>query len=417
MLTKISRQFWLWGFIVAHLTAPNALAGSQQVIHTFTGADGQFPEATLVQDASGRLYGTTANGGNHSPNCGSDGCGVVFVLSPQERGAWRYQLLYAFTGGDDGWWPVGKLAIGAGGTLYGTTQFGGPNGQGTVFRLEPEGGGPWTESVIHTFGFGLDGTWPQAGLTLDATGKLYGTTSQGAGSTGVAYKLTPNLDGSWTEEVLYAFGSAPFDPANPASDLVFDTAGNLYGTSRLGGNFGHGTVFELSPGSGLWSETVLYSFSGRNQDEGDPQAAVRLDSSGNIYGTTSGEASAKGVFGNAFKLVPHLGAWQFHTLHLFGFGDDGITPMSGLTPDRANNLYGTTLSGGANGTGTVYQLIRGANGAWTEKVVFSFPTCCSGNNPGGNPYSGVTIGQRGALFTAAAFGGSSGAGEIYKITQ
>jgi uncharacterized repeat protein (TIGR03803 family) len=190
---------------------------------------------------------------------------------------------------------------------------------------------------------------------------------------------------------------------------VFDAAGNLYGTSRTGGTFQHGTIFQLSQTSGVWTGKVIYSFSGNNRDEGDPEGPVILDSLGNVYGTTGGN-SLKGISGNVFELTPNLGGWQFRTVHLFGSDGDGAFPLSGLTPNRTGTLYGTTFRGGANDTGAVYQLARGNSRTWVESVIFSFPAA------GGNPYAGVTIGQGGIVFVPAAFGGSASSGEIYQIT-
>jgi uncharacterized repeat protein (TIGR03803 family) len=312
-------------------------AGTEAVLYDFTnGADGGYPNAGLVRDAEGDLYGTTAGGGLSSQ-------GVVFRVAP--GGA--ETVLYDFTGGLDGGYPNGGLIRDASGNLYGTTFSSGANGFGTVFKLAPSG----LETVLYNFAGGLtDGANPQAGLARDAAGNLYGTTlNGGALSHGMVFKCT--LRG--TETVLHSFAGASTDGSGPAAGLLRDSAGNLYGTTNAGGSGGNGIVFKLDAAG---SETPLYNFEG-GADGRDPSAVLDQDSQGNFYGATqfggSGpcEFSACGVI---FGLSP-VGAES--VLHSFsGFPTDGAIPYGGLIPDGSGNLYGTTSQGGVSNCGTVFEL-------------------------------------------------------------
>src|SRR5580658_2424053 len=263
-----------------------ALAGaawaqaSEQVIYNFpvSGQSGTIPSSKLLSDSSGRLYGVTDAGG-------SANSGTVFELSAPVNGARSFHVLHEFTGlVTDARNPEGNLVFDAAGNLYGMA-LGGKYNSGAVYKLTPNVGGAWTESIIYNFVY----NYPMAGLTIDAAGNLYGTTYQGSdsGYLGSVFELSPNSDGSWTQTELHVFGAFN-DGAMPAAELVFDTAGNLYGTTIAGGVHGYGTVFEVSPTSdGHWTEKVLYSFPGGATLQ-RPEAPVWLDSAGNIYGTTAG---------------------------------------------------------------------------------------------------------------------------------
>jgi uncharacterized repeat protein (TIGR03803 family) len=262
--------------------------------------DGASPHAGLISDQSGALYGTTAGGG-------ANGHGTVFKLTPPSvsGGAWTEPVLYSFTGDAN----PSVLIFDASGALYGMTLYGGASSGGTVFQLRPPStpGGNWTETLLYSFSGGSDGARPEAGLILDATGALYGTTLYGGVyNIGTVYKLTPPTvaGGLWTETVLYRFGSTVGDGAFPLSSLLFDASGALYGTTGAiavggGGGSGNGTVFKLLPPtatSGKWTETVLHNFSGG--DGAQPEAGLIADASGALYGTTNtgGSASQGTVF-------------------------------------------------------------------------------------------------------------------------
>ena len=191
----------------------------------------------------------------------------MFKLAPNPDGTWTERVLYSFTGGADGLIPLAGLVFDAAGNLYGTTGYGGADGSGVVFKLAPNPDGTWTESVLYSFTGYADGSIPGAGLIFDPTGNLYGTTTSGGpfsagecpAGCGVVFKLAPNPDGTWTESVLHSFTGA--DGQYPRAGLVFDVAGNLYGTTNGGGPDNDGVVFKLKPNlDGTWTESVLYSF-------------------------------------------------------------------------------------------------------------------------------------------------------------
>lgn len=228
-----------------------------------------------------------------------------------------------------------------------------------------------TEQILYEFGMQADsGGQPYAPLIFDNAGNLYGTTSAGGLSlNGTAFKLSPNGDGTWTRTTLYDFGSIPGDGADPVAGLAFDSAGNLYGTTRVGGANGNGTVFKLTPNpSGYWTETQLYSFQS-GTDGSEPFAGVVLDADGHVYGTT--EIGGQG-YGTVFELAPLAnGTWKEHLIHTFTGGSDGGQPFGGVVIDASGNLYGNAGSGGANSCGLVFEFSKSA-GAWHEQVVHMF---------------------------------------------
>ena len=273
--------------------------------------DGGFPYAGVILDHAGNLYGTTVYGGNSANNCngGNLNCGVVYKLTPKSGGGWTESVLYNFTGGSDGGAPPGGLIFDQSGNLYGTAQESNAGscrfGCGVVFQLTPQSNGSWTESVLHSFTGGGDGGIPAGGLIFDAKGNLYGATVLGGHigrcsvGCGVAFELTPN-GGSWTESVLHQFRGR--DGGFPAAGLTFDAAGNLYGTTEVDGpGTTNGVVFKLTPNSsGGWRETVVHAF--QNRPGSSPRAGVVFDAAGNLYGTTYGDGTA--TFGSVFEIMP-----------------------------------------------------------------------------------------------------------------
>ena len=280
---------------------------TETALYNFQGSDGFEAHAGLIVDAAGNLYGDTANGGAYSQ-------GVVFELSPAAGGTWTESTLYNFTGGTDGGVPYGNLLLGPKGNLYGMTSAGGTTttvcryGCGTVFELRPTASGNWTEKVVHTFGQSSgDGRFPSAGLIFDAKGNLYGSVGEGGGSgrynRGVVFELSPVAGGSgqWSETILYNFNDVLGDGNNPAGNLLFDSAGNLYGVTLIGGTSGGGTAFELSPTTtGSWTETILHDFSNQGTDGYNPNAGLIFSTSGSIFGTT-GEGGSRAQ-GTAFEI-------------------------------------------------------------------------------------------------------------------
>ena len=341
-------------------------AAADNVLYSFKndGSDGNSPYAGLIFDAAGNLYGTTFRGGTL-------GFGTVFELSPAGGGTWTEKVLHNFShDGTDGVYPAGGLIFDAAGNLYGTTIEGGTFAAGIAFELTPAGGGTWTEKLLHSFGNDPDGTSPAAGLIFDAAGNLYGTTQTGGpNSGGTVFELTPAGGGTWTEKLLYSFNFS--EGTEPAAGLIFDAAGNLYGTNYTGGTSDDGDVFELMPaGGGNWTEKVLYNFNGASG--ATPQAALIFDAAGNLYSTTF--AGGTYNLGTLFKLTPAGGGtWTESVLHSFGNGTDGARPQAGVIFDAAGNLYSTTRDGGSYGGGTVFrfnaqgevllQSFSGANGA------------------------------------------------------
>jgi uncharacterized repeat protein (TIGR03803 family) len=333
---------------------------TQTVLYNFTGSqDGAQPAAEMIFDSTGNLYGTTTAGGSGSCN---GGCGVVFELMPSS-GSWSESVLYSFTGSADGAQPSAALIFDSAGNLYGTTVLGGnlgsncSTGCGVVFKLTKESGG-FTESAVYTFAGGNDGAYPYASVVFDASGSLYGTTSGGGSySKGTAFKLAPN-GSTWTETVLHTFTGAN-DGASPYASLVLDSTGTVYGTAAQGGASGYGVIFKILPdGRGGWKEGLLHTFG--NKPAATPMAGLLFDSTGNLYGTTQmgGTFTAcGGACGTLFQLAPTPNkSSSFKTLHQFGRTGDGYRPVGRLIEDSAGNLYGATQMGGPQNSGTVFQL-------------------------------------------------------------
>jgi uncharacterized repeat protein (TIGR03803 family) len=339
------------------------VSGSWQesVLYTFTGrSDGDSPYGPLVMDAAGNLYGTTTYGGNKGGNPPA-GCGTVFKLTPN-AGTWTKSVLYAFHCQGDGGNPIAPLIFDAAGNLYGTTPYGGRSpGSGVIFELSPTASGPWQETVLHKFTGGNDGTLPFGGLVFDGSGNLYGTSVEGGdtsctGGCGVVFKLAHS---GGVLSVIHKFHGP--DGANPESTLVFDSAGNLFGTTNLGGTAGSGTVFELSPNTGGWTFSSLYSFRGSFSGDGaGPVASMLFDTSGNLYGITN--AGYPYNAGTVFKLTPHgAGAWSESLPVVFissNYYSVGGTPNGSLVLDASGNLYGTNTMGGESSCtcGTVFKV-------------------------------------------------------------
>jgi uncharacterized repeat protein (TIGR03803 family) len=333
-------------------------------------------------------------------------------------------VLYSLAGGHDPKLPYAGLVADKAGNLYGTTEFGGANNQGTVFELSPTGDGNWTETVLYSFLGGADGSQPHAGLVLDSTGDLYGTTNFGGNANcaqgcGTIFKLSQGSDG-WSESVLYPFTGSS-DGREPYARLVFDPQGNLYGTTLLGGKFGTacasgcGTVFRLAPSVNGWKESVLYAFSGES-DGALPYAGLTFDASGNLYGTSYAGGTYRS--GTVFRLtLTSSGSWTESVLHAFTGGPDGKRPLGALTLDPAGNLYGTTFEGGGTGNyGVVFKLRPQPTGAWLENVLHTF-----GNRPAANPMAGLVFDTAGNLYGTTALGANlstcgGGCGTLFKLT-
>jgi len=402
------------------IAATQAVAQQFTVLHSFNpnGGDGSTPYfGDLIFDAAGNLYGTTVSGGKGT-NCGALGCGTAFELSPKAGGGRTEKVLHSFSNdGNDGVNPMAGLIFDAAGNLYGTTSGGGAYGYGTVFELIPTSAGGFVERTLHNFNYdGKDGANPVAGLIFDTAGNLYGTTSRGGPyQGGTAFELTPAAGGVWTEKILHSFGNN-WDGGNLWAGLIFDASGNLYGTAVQGGTHFVGVVFELMPeAGGEWREKILHNFGAYTVDGVYPKARLIFDSEGNLYGTTFWGGTVRGeniacapTCGTVFELTPAAeGGWSEKVLHIFGRGaGEGFHPYSGLVLDAAGNLYGTTSEYG----GTVFELKHGAAGGWEVKVLHSFGTFTS------DPFAGLTQDASGNLYGTASSGGAKSGGTVFEIT-
>jgi uncharacterized repeat protein (TIGR03803 family) len=369
-------------------------AGHQTVLHTFTGgADGAVPQAGVVLDEEGNLYGTTSAGG--AGNC-PGGCGVLFKLDT----AGHETVLYSFPGGSNGSGPTGAIVDSAG-NIYGSTNEGGVTnflckyGCGTVYKRDTAS----QETVLYSFPVGIDGYDPIAGVIVDSAGNLYGTAA-GGGTTeygGIVYKV----DSSGYETVLYNFTGGA-DGGDPFAGIIADSASNFYGTTRVGGTADAGVVYKLDTSG---HETVLHSFDGGAAGAG-PEAGVIRDLAGNLYGTTTygGSGDCEQGCGVVFELEP---AGRYKVLYTFTGGADGANPTAGLIRDSAGALYGTAYQGGRgscypeHGCGVVFKLDTTGN----YTVLYRF----TGDADGGNPIAGVIADSAGNLYGTT----SGGAGTCY----
>jgi uncharacterized repeat protein (TIGR03803 family) len=340
------------------------------------------------------------------------------------------QVLYTFTGGNDGRYPQGSVIFDSAGNVYGTTTGNGVQGGfcaggcGTVFELTPSTDG-WQEKTLHGFCAlqpCIDGANPVAGLVFDSNGNLYGTTQNGGlHDLGVVFELSQS-NGDWKYTVLHSFaGNSLKDGAHPYSGVTLDTKGNVFGTTLNGGESGGsglGVVYEVKRANGKWGETVLHAFSTKGAY---PDSAITLDASGNLYGTTNEGGYYR--YGTVFELSrSKTGRWKEATLHSFGGGNDGIYPGAGVIFDKANNLYGTTTEGGGtNSLGVAFRLAHSKRG-WSETVLHRFKGINYGDGSG--PYSGlILVGDN--LYGTTVYGGGNnqncvgihGCGTVFELAR
>lgn len=386
--------------------APAMRAQTFTVLHTLTGPDGRNSVNGLAMDRAGNLYGTAQSGGLANCPVSPYGCGTVFKLTRHGSG-WTFNVIYKFTGVSDGWQPQ-TIAIGPDGNLYGTTYFGGPYcapyGCGTVFRLQPpaafcqSASCSWVKTTLYQFGDLETGSNSSQTVTFDQAGNVYGTTgvggSNGSGTVwelvhangtwtynllynrelsgglsdtgvvfdaagnlwdtgyggrlqcgapqyvlcGILWKLTPSGSG-WNFDWLYSFTAA--GGGLPSSSLIFDPAGNVYGTVSDDGPLGGGGVFQYVPSSGTY--TLLYNAAGNPGDYNGPQGAPAMDQAGNVYAADPSNG-AHGA-GYVFKLTPQNGSWVFTDLHDFADGNEGYAPYGPLVVDAVGNVYGVNEGG------------------------------------------------------------------------
>lgn len=355
--------------------------------HKFSGSpDGANPATGLVADGAGNFYGTTDGGGLKTCGFSAPFCGTVYKATFAPDGTWKEKVIYSFKGGNDGAAPSGTLIFDGLGNLYGTTVTGGNSlcngeGCGTVFKLSPSSTGTWTETILYRFLASTDGAQPGSGVIFDAAGNIYGTTDGGGcieECNGIIFKLAPNPDGTWTESILYTFLGG-LDGGFPTA-LVLDSSGNLIGASASGG-IGNsicdcGTVYQLSPAAN----------------------------------TASNEAAGT--------------TWTKTILYSFNDGLDGGNPSSPLKFDHAGNLFGETFDGGSfacpqSGCGVVYELSPGSEG-WSFSTAFTFNGV--DGSKGSQPTGGLGLDSEGNLYGMTSGGGDlacnngNGCGTVFKLT-
>ena len=386
----------------------------EKTIHFFWNPVGFTPNGLLLSP-SGTLYGVASYGGTNS-------AGLVYELT-QSGGVWKETILYTFTGGSDGGNPNGPLVMDEAGNLYGTALQGGTQYNGVVFELSPSGG-TWVESVLHNFTGLSDGGVPFGGVVFDAAGNLYGTASLGGiprcrgliGYCGVVFQLSLS-DNGWTEHVLYSFNGLD-DGGYPLSGVILDSSGNIYGTTFYdGGKNGAGVAFELTLSNGVWHEIVLHDFSYGGSDGFYPTGSLVLDKSGNLYGVT--EQGGTGEYGTVFELTPGSGGWTEKILHNFTGGNDGAYPASVILGKSA--IYGVTSQGGTGSCpygggqatcGTVFELTP--TSGWTKKKIYNFH---GAPDDGGVPNPGLILDSAGHIFGTLHTGGGnlSMAGAVFEV--
>jgi len=384
--------------VAAALLAVPAAAQSEKVLHSFTkgDGDGKTPLSHILYN-KGVLYGTTEKGGAY-------GFGTVFELKQTNR-IWQETVLFNFPGKSDGAYPKAGLVIDASGALYGTTESGGSKDDGIVYRLYRAGNG-WAEQVLHNFISGNDGSHPVADLKIDPTsGNMYGTTyTGGASNCGVVYQLAQS-GGTWVQSVIYSLGGSA--GCNSQTGLKEDSLGNLYGTTVTGGQYGYGNVFVLISNNGAWNETILHSFS--SGSDGAYGSGIDINSAGIIYGVTSaGGSHGDGV---VFALTKSGGEWNETILHDFSGDPDGTTPYGIHVNSSTGALFGTTETGGSTNHGCLFELVPSGN-TWTESVLHSF----NGKPDGEFPEAGLALDTKGStLYGTTAEGGTANLGSVFSL--
>jgi uncharacterized repeat protein (TIGR03803 family) len=344
-------------------------------------------------------------------------------MTPASSSSWcpiRIELggtvLHEFAGGNDSC-PIGGLIFDSAGNLYGSA-YEDLLGPGDIFELSPNSDGTWAGKVLYVFTGGADGS-SATNLVFDTKGNLYATTVYGgAFGWGVVFELSPNLDGTWTQSVLYNFTGGS-DGGHSVGGMIFDAAGNLYGTTYWGGSGGCvnrcGTVFKIAPNAdGTWTESVLYMFTG-HKDGANAQHNLSFDAAGNLYGATLWGDYYQGCennsCGSVFELTPNAdGSWTIHVLHTFTGGKDGGGPFGSLVMDAVGNLYGTAAYGGAHGYGGAFKLAPKPTGGWVEAGI-SF-----NGRPSAVPWGGLTFDSSGNLYGTTFGDGSPSLGSVYEIT-
>jgi uncharacterized repeat protein (TIGR03803 family) len=423
-LTDVARNF-LMVLLVAVLCAKLALAqGNFKLLYSWGGPScnklGCGSVAPLIFDSKGNLYGQT--GGGDGVNA------TIFRLAPVARGRWAYRTLYVLNLNQGSTLDAG-LTFDSSGNLYGTSQNGGAHDSGSVFRLSPSAAvsGGWSLQVLYSFYLnGRDLASPWDSVILDKDGNVYGTTRDGGPyQGGGVFQLMQGPGGVWKENILHAFPANKDDGVSPYVELTWDAQGNLYGTCSAGGpGYFYGDVFELGRTGSGWKEKLLHPFKGL--DGYSPMGGLIFDSKGNLFGTTYNGGTSKkckGVpygCGTVFKLTPQAdGKWKETVLWDFPDPNNGGGPASTLVMDKAGNLYGTAAGGGLGqcggfGCGVVYKLAPTSQGKWKYAVLHRFSDA---KDDGAQPNAALIFDkQQKHLYSTTAFGGTDNMGTIFEIT-
>ncbi len=423
---NLSKLFQLLSCTLTALFLAPMTAWSQveRVLYNFgsTQADGYGPQAGLLMDNHGDLFSTTWTGGTGT-NCFA-GCGTVWELLPNGDGTWTHQVLHNFNN-FDGAYASGTLVADAQGNLYGATA-GGQFGTGVVFQLSPQPGGSWVETVLHAFAEQGDGAFANPGVILDGAGNLYGSTLLGGTvnyNGGTVYKI--RLQPSPVETVLHSFGLGLNlrDGDNPDGTLLLDGRGELFGVTEDGGMYRQGTIFELVHVGNRWGELPLYSFQGSNHNDGSlPQAGLIADAQGNLYGSTVSGGPAVGICtqgcGTVFKFVRQRdGTWAETVLYAFRADLDGNAPSGLLTMDSSGNLYGTTSEGGYRAGYLGYGTVFKLTPGANGQWTETILYRFSGGLDGGYPLAGVILDSNGNIYGTTQQGGTNNAGTVFEIIQ
>jgi uncharacterized repeat protein (TIGR03803 family) len=396
-------------FALTIFSAAGLAADHERIVHNFGNKprDGSLPCGSLIFDAAGNIYGTASSGGAFNQ-------GMVFELTYVTGNVWVEKLLHSFSEKDEGGYsPCSSLIFDAYGNLYGTAYQGGTGAGGTLIELTPEASGGWSEQTLHTFNLNIkDGSGPYACPIFDSAGNLYGTTTEGGlYGYGSVYEFIPKVGGGWTEKLIHSFNIDSKDGNYPFAGLIIDAEGKLYGATSGGGVYNDGTAFELTPNSGgTWTEKILHNFNRNGEDGGQPYASLISDGEGNLYGTTSDGGPQDS--GSVFELTPAAnGVWTAKVLHNFGNEEDGKYPYGSVTIDTNGNVYGTTVSGGTDGGGVIFELTPTSNGKWTEILLHDFGS----GTDGAQPQAGLVFDSFGSLYGTTSYGGTHDGGTIFEM--
>ena len=372
---------------------------------TFNNTDGSNPRAKLVLDGNGNLFGTAFQSGAH-------GAGNVFEIQMTPMGyAATPTILYSFNF-SDGALPYSGVALDPNGDLFGTTLQGGSGDQGTVFEI-PKTSGQYSASITPLASFsGTNGAYPYAEPIIDSSGDVFGTTlGGGANGDGIIYEIARTISGYAPAVTLLSFNGT--DGSAPVAPLIEDADGNLFGTTSSGGANGYGTIFEIMNTAGSYGSTpmTLASFTG---PFGSPYSGLIFDSKGDLFGTTIPNGfnmpGSPTQNGGVFELAKTANGYAASPTFLVTFDDtDGGSPV-GIIADANGNLFGTTAVGGANDHGTIFEIQKTADGYANAPVTLvSFA--------GSGTASGLIADAQGNLFGTTTSGGADSAGTVFEVTD